>query len=400
MGATMRRSLSAALVVLLAGCFSGYRDSGSKHELKVRRATFTRDMVLTGELEAARGAAITVPSLPNWQTSIKWLAADGLAVKQGERVVELDNSTFTSDLDSKRQAELQALQELQQRKEEWKADLEQKRLDFEKQKSEMEKARLDAEVPREILSSREYEDRQMRFSRARVEFEKTRDLLATQQLSVASDRKNLEIRLQKAQREIQRSEHAIADLVLRAPRDGIVVVREIPWEGRKLQQGDTVWVGFPLALIPELDSLQIAVTLPDVDDGRVRTGMPVTITLDAYPNLNFTGKVTTISAVAQESARQSLRRAFKVVVALDKVDYQRMRPGLSARVVIRGENSPGRLIASRTALDLSGKEPKARLATGKIVPVKLGPCNAQDCVVTSGLEEGQRLMRIDEASNG
>ena len=396
----MRRSLCAALIALLSGCFSGYRDDASKTALKVRRATFTRDVVLTGELEAARGAAITVPSLPNWQTSIKWLAADGLAVKQGERVVELDNSTFTSDLDSKRQAELQALQELQQRKEEWIAELEQKRLDFEKQKSEMAKAKLDAEVPREILSSREYEDRQMRYSRARVEFEKTRDLLATQQLSIASDRKNLEIRLQKAQREIQRSEAAIADLVLRAPRDGIVVVREIPWEGRKLQQGDTVWVGFPLALIPELDSLQIAVTLPDVDDGRVLTGMPVTITLDAYPNLNFTGKVTTISAVAQESARQSLRRAFKVVVALDKVDYQRMRPGLSARVVIRGESSPGRLIASRAALDLSGKEPKARLGTGKIVPVKLGPCNAQDCVVMSGLEEGQRLMRIDEASNG
>ena len=396
----MRRSLCAALIALLSGCFSGYRDDVSKDALKVRRATFTRDVVLTGELEAARGAAITVPSLPNWQTSIKWLAADGLAVKQGERVVELDNSTFTSDLDSKRQAELQALQELQQRKEEWIAELEQKRLDFEKQKSEMAKAKLDAEVPREILSSREYEDRQMRYSRARVEFEKTRDLLATQQLSIASDRKNLEIRLQKAQREIQRSEAAIADLVLRAPRDGIVVVREIPWEGRKLQQGDTVWVGFPLALIPELDSLQIAVTLPDVDDGRVLTGMPVTITLDAYPNLNFTGKVTTISAVAQESARQSLRRAFKVVVALDKVDYQRMRPGLSARVVIRGESSPGRLIASRAALDLSGKEPKARLGTGKIVPVKLGPCNAQDCVVMSGLEEGQRLMRIDEATNG
>ena len=109
--------------------------------------------------------------------------------------------------------------------------------------------------------------------------------------------------------------------------------------------------------------------------------MPVDITLDAYPHLNFSGKVTSISAV-------------------DKVDYQRMRPGLSARVVIRGENSPNRLIAPRAALDLSGKEAKARLATGKTVPVKLGTCNAQDCVVTGGLEEGQRLARIDEAING
>lgn len=395
----MRTILCVALGALAGACFSGYREKPGQHDLRVRRGTFTSNVVLTGELEAASGAAITVPNLPNWQTSIKWLATDGVVVKQGERVVELDNSTFTSELDSKRQAELQAIQEMQQKSEEWKADIQQKELDFEKRKSEMEKAKLDADVPRDILSSREYEERQTRHSRGRVEFEKARDVLASQQAAVRADRKNLEIRLQRAQREIRRSEAAIADLVLRAPRDGIVVVREIPWEGRKLQQGDTVFVGFPLALIPELASLQVAVALPDVDDGRVSTGMPVTVTLDGYPNLTFSGKVTTISAVAQESARQSMRRAFKVYVVLDKVDQERMRPGLSARVVIRSSNTPNELIASRAALDLSGKEPRARLATGKSVPVKLGPCNAQECVIASGLEEGQRLARIGEVAD-
>jgi len=394
----MKNLLCAALSALAVACFSGYREKADD-DLRVRRGTFTSDVTLTGELEAARGEAITVPNLPNWQTSIKWLAADGLPVKQGERVVELDNSTFTSELDSKRQAEMQAIQEMQQKIEEWKADVQQKRLDFEKRKSEMEKAKLDADVPRDILSSREYEERQTRYSRGRVEFEKARDILSSQQSAVNADRKNLEIRLQKAQREIRRSEAAIDDLVLRAPRDGIVVIREIPWEGRKLQQGDSVFVGFPLALIPELNSLQVAVSLPDVDDGRVAPGMPATVTLDGYPGLTFTGKVTTISAVAQESARQSLRRAFKLYVVLDKIDQTRMRPGLSARVVIRSGNTPDSLIASRAALDLSGKEPMARLANGKSVPVKVGPCNAQDCVIAEGLVEGQRLARIDEASN-
>ena len=395
----MRTIVCAALSAMAIACFSGYRENEGDQALKVRRGTFTSNVLLTGELEAARGAAITVPALPNWQTSIKWLATDGQPVRQGERVVELDNSTFTSDRDSKRQAELQAIQEMQQRSEEWKADLEQKRLDYEKRKSEMEKAKLDADVPRDVLSAREFEERQTRYSRGKVEFEKARDLLGSQQAAVQSDRKNLEIRLQKAQREIRRAEAGIAELVLRAPRDGIVVIREIPWEGRKLQQGDTVWVGFPLALIPELDSLQVSVSLPDVDDGRVAVGMPVAVTLDGYPNLTFNGKVTTISAIAQESARQSLRRAFKVYVTLEKIDHGRMRPGLSARVVIGGGKLPDRLIASRVALDLSGKEPMARLASGKSVPVKLGPCNAQECVIASGLEEGQRLARIDEGTN-
>jgi hypothetical protein len=75
-----------------------------------------------------------------------------------------------------------------------------------------------------------------------------------------------------------------------------------------------------------------------------------------------------------------------------------MRPGLSARVVIRRGANKDALIAPRTALDLTGT-PKARLASGKFVSVTVGACNAQDCIVTSGLEEGQRLARADQETN-
>src|SRR5438876_7028121 len=247
----MRGRLVAALLsLLIAGCFSGYSEEAPKNALRVRRGTFSRELVLTGELEAARGEAITVPMLPQWQSAIKWLATDGVEVKKGERVVELDNSSFTNDLDSKRQAELQVLQEIQQKESEWKADLEQKQLDFDTRKSEYDKAKIDTSVPKEILSLREYQDRQIKFERAANEFEKAKNILASQKKEISADRRNLQLRLTKAQREIRRAEEAIESVVLRAPRDGIVIVRDHPWEGRKIQTGDTVWVGFPLALIP------------------------------------------------------------------------------------------------------------------------------------------------------
>ena len=394
----MRVAVCFAAAVVLTSCFSGYRESDAS-ALQVRRGTFVHDVVLTGELEAARGAAITVPSLPSWQTSIKWLADDGVKVREGDRVAELDNSTFTSDLDARQQAELQALQELQQKTEEWSADVKQKQLDFEKRKSELEKAKIAADIPRDITSARDYEERQMALQRATVEYAKARDVLASQQRAVQADRRNLEIRLQKAQREIRQSEAAIADLVLRAPREGIVVLREHPWEGRKLETGDTVFVGLPLALIPEQDSIRVSVDLPDVDDGQIAVGMPATVALDGYPGTDFKGRVTSISAVAHESARQSLRRAFKVIISLDSIDPERMRPGLSARALIRREAIPDTLIVPRVALDLSGAEPLASLASGKRVKVSLGSCNAQECVVKSGLEEGQRLARMDEEAN-
>src|SRR6185503_11274502 len=99
------------------------------------------------------------------QTSIKWLATDGIEVKGGERVVELDNSQFATNLDGKRQAVAQAQQELQQKEAEWAAETLEKQLEVERKRSDADKARIDAAVPRDLLSVREYEDRQMKKQR-------------------------------------------------------------------------------------------------------------------------------------------------------------------------------------------------------------------------------------------
>jgi hypothetical protein len=71
-----------------------------------------------------------------------------------------------------------------------------------------------------------------------------------------------------------------------------------------------------------------------------------------------------------------------------------MRPGLSARVVVRREAQPSVLLAPRAAIDFSGKTPRAKLAGGDAKDVKLGPCNAQECVVVDGLDEGAALAPV------
>lgn len=356
----------------------------------MRRGSFTSDVVLSGELEAARGDSLAVPQLPSWQTAIKWIAEDGSTVKAGDPVAELDNSALTADLEQKRQTAMQAAQELKQKEGEWEADLEQKQLDVEKKKSEMEKARLSAVVPKDLLSARQYETNEMAFRKAVVEHEKAVEVLRSRRTAVNSERENLMLRIAQAERDIARAEAGISALVLRAPKDGIVVVRD-HWQGRKLQTGDTVFVGFPIAMLPDLDSIRLKAALPDVDDGKIRTGMPVVVTLDGFPDVNYTGRIGAISAVAQESRRASLRRHFDVLIALDKLDMERMRPGLSARVVVRREAVPNALLVPRAALDFSGGKTRAHLANGDAVEVKLGSCNAQDCIVTSGLEEGEKL---------
>jgi HlyD family secretion protein len=397
------RRLSSAIVLLAAGCFSGYSADGpGAATLRVHRGAFVSDIVLTGELEAARGEAIAVPQLPSWQTSIKWLAPDGSEVRQGDRVVELDSTAFATNLDAKHQAVVQAEQQLTEKKAEWSADVEQKELDLAKKRVDYDKARLEIGVPKEIISARELQDREIKFKRAEVELAKATDVLRSQRQSVTSDRANLLLTLQKAQRELDEADRAIAALTLRAPRSGIVVIRDIPWEGRKLQEGDGVWVGFPLALIPEPTSMQVNVALADVDDRKIAVGMPATVILDAYPALRFAGRISDISAVARENAaaRASLRRSFRVLVQLQQIDFSRMRPGLSARVIVRRESRKDALLAPRAGLDLRRAEARARLAGGGTSAVKLGPCNAQECVVLDGLREGVTLAPVRHVEDG
>jgi multidrug resistance efflux pump len=241
-----------------------------------------------------------------------------------------------------------------------------------------------------LLSTRQFEQNALALKRATVEHAKAIDVLRSRRVAVESERQNLLLRIAQTEREIARTERGIAALVLRAPKDGIVVIRD-HWQGRKLQTGDTVFVGFAIAMLPDLTSIRLKAALADVDDGKIAPGMPVAVTLDGYPDVHYAGRVTSISAVAQESRRASLRRHFEVLVALDKLDPDRMRPGLSARVVVNRESLPEALLAPRAAIDFSGKVPRVRLANGRDVEVQLGPCNAQVCVVSSGLEEGEKL---------
>src|SRR5437763_8399804 len=194
------RRLSPILLLVAAGCFSGY--STDDHVPRVRRGAFVRELTLTGEIDAARGEMIAVPNLPSWQTSIKWIADDGAEVKKGDRVVELDNSQFTSGLDAKRQTVAQAQQELQQKDAEGDADILQKKLDVDTKQSEYQKTKLDAAVPKELLSAREYEDRQMKYKRATVELAKAKSVLRSQMTAARSDRANLLVNMEKARREL------------------------------------------------------------------------------------------------------------------------------------------------------------------------------------------------------
>ena len=55
---------------------------------------------------------LVVPRTPSWLLSVRWLADEGTVVKQGDRVVEFDSSSFAGTLEDKRLAVIRTASEL------------------------------------------------------------------------------------------------------------------------------------------------------------------------------------------------------------------------------------------------------------------------------------------------
>lgn len=386
--------LLSALAACLAACAGRAHAAGegaAGGDLAVRRGDLRPRLLLTGELKAAQAEELIVPRTPTWQLQIRWMEEDGAAVQAGQRVVEFDNSSFTSDLEEKKLAASEAGKELAQTEAEARSTTAEKAFDVEQKRTELTKARIAAQVPADLLAQRELQERQLAVRRAEVELAKAEEDLAAHRKASAADLEVRRIALDKSRREIRQAEQAIGDLTLRAPRDGILLVGDHPWEGRKLHEGDTVFVGLAVASLPDLSSMIVEASLSDVDDGRVTPGMEVLCTLDAYPGESFRGRVEDVAAVAQEAPRRPLLRSFPVRIRLDRADPKRMRPGMSVRVEVMGPAVKGALLAPRAGLDLGASPPRARLAGGRTAEVRLGPCSAADCVIEKGLEEGARL---------
>ena len=379
-------------LLLAASCGSGAAAAPAPpDELRVTRGDLAERVLLTGQLVAERAERSIVPMTRIWQLSIRWLAEDGAAARAGDRVVEFDNSVFVGELAEKRLKLKQALLDLAAQRAAAAAATADKELALAREKLLLEKAELQAALPVELQPERDWQEKQLARERAQVATRKAEGELAAQKKSAALEIRVKEIEAEKIRRDLESAEKGIAALTLTAPKAGILLVGEHPWEGRKFQVGDVVQPGWTVVELPELSTMRVEATLSDVDDGRIAAGARATCTLDAWPDLPLSGTVREVAPVAQEVGRESLRRAFKVVIDLDRTDPERMRPGMSVKVEVRGAPVAGALTAPRAALDMSG--PAAFLAGGERTRVELGVCDAQRCQVIRGLAEGQALGR-------
>ncbi|MGA7157604.1 MAG: efflux RND transporter periplasmic adaptor subunit [Acidobacteriaceae bacterium] len=154
-----------------------------------------------------------------------------------------------------------------------------------------------------------------------------------------------------------------------APFDALVT--NVP-----VREGETVVVGIQnaegstLMTLADMSVITAEVKVDETDIVNVAMGQTAIVTIDAFPNQTFTGKVTEVGdqallrttgiATSQSTTGTEEAKDFKVVVTLDptKVD---LRPGLSCTAKITTANKPDTLTIPIQALVMRDPAEEATL---------------------------------------
>lgn len=164
---------------------------------------------------------------------------------------------------------------------------------------------------------------------------------------------------------------------IRAPFDGIAGIR-------KVSPGAYVEAGDAIVNLEKIDTLKIDFKLPERFLALVRTGQTVEITVDALPGQTFTGTIYAIDPHLDVNGR-----ALNIRARLENPDLV-LRPGLFARIRVKGQMKRNALVVPEAAIVPRGEDKIVFLVrNGQAVEVKveLGNRNNGMVEILDGLSE-------------
>jgi HlyD family secretion protein len=380
--------------------------STSAHESKpLARRDFVRRIRLTGLSEAIQFHVATAPLLAgqggqggggNGSLVIVKIAAPGARVKTGDVLVEFDRQAQEKiALDKKAEYEDLVNQILQKD-----AELDAARVKDESEIAQAENAVKNYELEvlkNEMLSRVQAEINNQDLAESRVKLKALRENYSLKRAAATAEHRILEIKRGRAKAAMDHAIDNARALTVQSPIDGLVVPK-MTWKGNgpaDIQEGDEMSPGAPVLQVVNQSSMQVRARINQADLPVVRVGLPVTVRLDAYPDLAMSGRITQIAPIGVSGSFSPRVRAFAAVITVDGTN-PRLLPDLTAAIDVEVERIKNALVVPREAVQMDGDRASVRVRDGGGVStrqVALGPSDEVEVVVTSGLEAGQVVVQ-------
>jgi len=365
----------------------------------VRPRDFVRRVRLTGLTEATRSYVVTTPLLAGQTRGsmvLTKLAAAGTAVKTGDLLVQFDSQEQDKAALDKRAEYEDLVQQITQKRAEQQAARVKDESELAQARNSVKNYELET-LKNEMLSRVLAEKNNQDLAEARSKVAALEEGFTLKRTAATAELRILEIRRDRAKAAM---DHALANskgMTVTSPIDGLVVPK-ITWRGNgpaDIQEGDEMRPGQPVLQVVNQASMQVRARVNQADVSVVRSGMPVVVRLDAYPDLQMTGRLAQLAPIGVPGSFSNRVRAFSAVVTIDGSNT-RLLPDLTAAIDVELERIKNALVVPWSAVTRTGDKASVRLREGNGVvtrAVTLGPSDEVDVVVTSGLTSGQVVIQ-------
>lgn len=264
------------------------------------------------------------------------------------------------------------------------------RLDQKDEKAAVEQARADLDIAKaELKQAQKTYDRRNKLYESDLISEEERDQI---ELSLAVARG----KLVQASSALERAEERLSESVVRAPIDGIILQKYVE-KGQIIASGvSNVGGGSPIVDIADMSSVYVEAGIDEIDIGKVKVGQPVKVTAEAYPQLEFEGKIVRIAPEAKIEQNVTL---FDVIIEVANPEGK-LKSGMNTAIEITILKKENVLLIPTIALrqpTQSSSKPKFQMVLLKEgdhfrkQKVKVGISNFKQVEIVSGLKEGDIL---------
>jgi len=181
---------------------------------------------------------------------------------------------------------------------------------------------------------------------------------------------------------LEKSGHPQKTLTLSAPMNGVVTKKDVVM-GHRLQEGDMPYE------ITDLSQVWVLADAYESDLSRLRLGMTATLSLQAFPNHRFKGRVIFIDPILDPKTRTA-----KVRLEFPNPSGD-LRPEMFGEVTLQSPPRQGLRIPTDAVIDSGTRKVVfVAIGEGKFQPreVKLGAVASDSVEVLSGLAEGERVV--------
>ncbi|HKR65511.1 MAG TPA: efflux RND transporter periplasmic adaptor subunit [Thermoanaerobaculia bacterium] len=368
--------------------------------VRATRGDLVTGFEVIGTLASIRSDSLGPPPLTDvWDFKISMLAPEGAEVHKGQPVLGFDTSELQRRLDEKTAEADEARKQIEKERNDLALQTKDERLRLAEAEARLRKASLKLDTPADISSITERKAAEIDFAVTKRETNAIRARLTALEQAAAARINLLQSKRAEAETVVRETQDAIRQMMVLAPRDGTVVYAT-SFRGEKKKIGDSTWKAEKVVEIPDLTRMKAEGEVDEVDAGRVSVGQRVTLRLDAHPDDEFHGTVTSAGRTVQKKrGTQDPLKVLRVDIALDKTDPAKMRPGMRFQGTIELGRVKNAVIIPREAVFAGTSGPFAwRRGSMSVeqVPVRLGRENDKFVEVLSGLAPGDRVLVAKE----